>query len=150
MKANVSLPLFESTEMWDQVKHRSLFGIWSEISESKPEIEVYIVLNRASYSRLENEVEIENSTFGYTVMNDGGGADTFRLGGSFVNGEPVLHENFSLERREKMDVTVSNVRLSYLVKKGNLWLISLQSRKAQPTPLFATLAPINWCCSRFL
>ncbi len=55
---------------------------------------------------------------GYTLNNDGGGLGKFNVGGSFVNGEPVLDGEFELARRQKIDVRLSNLQVAYLVKYG--------------------------------
>ncbi len=124
--ANASLPLVHSVEEWNRVKHRSLFGIVSYADEDGDRVGVHIMLDLVAYEDLSDDVNIEKSEFGFIVMNDGREADEFHVSGSFVNGVAVPYtREFSVERRGRLDVTISNVKLSYLAKNGTTMLMAL-------------------------
>ncbi len=124
--ANVSLPLTHSVEEWNRVKHSSLFGIVSFADEDRNRVGVHIMLDLVVYESLSDDVDIEKSAFGFIVMNDGRKADEFQVSGSFVNGVPVPYtEEYSVERRGRLDVTISDVKLSYLAKSGTIMLMAL-------------------------
>lgn len=130
LMANASLPLVPSEEAWKQAN--SLFGILASAGEEH--ITVFMALDLEEYAAVSDKVEseffqdleLENSTLKFEVNNDGRETMGFRVSGAFVNAEPVVFtKEYSLERRQKVDVTLSDVRVAYLAKHGYVMLLDL-------------------------
>ena len=130
LMANVSLPLIHSEEAWKEVE--SLFGIIAVVGEEH--ITVSMALDLTEYAALSDrvrseffqELELESSTMEYVISNDSRETESFRIAGSFLNAEPVVFtEKFTLERRQKADVKLSDVRMAYLAKHGYVMLMDM-------------------------
>ena len=130
LMANASLPLVHSEEAWKELE--SLFGIIAIAGEE--EITVFMVLDLAEYTALSDrmeseffqELKIESSTLEYIISNDSREAESFLISGSFLNAEPVVFtKEFTLERRQKVDVRLSDVRIAYLAKHGYVTLMHI-------------------------
>ena len=132
LMANVSLPLFSSGEAWQEVK--SLFGIGALLSEGEEEISVFMALDLGEYAALSErvksefyqELELESSTIKFVINNDSRKTESFNVGGCFLNAEPVtFFKEFTLERRQRVDVKLSDVRVAYLAKHGSIMLMTM-------------------------
>ena len=122
LMANVSLPLVNSPEAWKEAE--SLFGIVLLAKEG--EISAYMALDRGKYAVLSERVksefyqdlELESSTIKYVINNDSQKTKSFTISDCFLNAEPVDSEEFSIERRQRVDVQLSDVKVASLVKNG--------------------------------
>ena len=130
LKANASLPLLHSEEAWKKVE--SLFGIIASAGEEN--ISVFMVLDLEGYEALRDRVqseffgdmELESSNLEYIISNDSRETESFQISGSFLNAEPVVFtKEFTLERRQKVDIRLSDVRVAYLAKHGYVALIDV-------------------------
>lgn len=130
--ANVQLPLVKGQEVWRQAG--SLFGIMTTSGDGH--IGVALVMNLKKYETLNEKIEdrfhqkLDLSTSKITVFlnNDERVATEYIAGGVFLNGQPVYeNENFTLERRHKVEIKLSNVRAAYLEKYGYVLSLILKS-----------------------
>ena len=122
LMANVSLPLVSHMDDWREAK--SLFGI--AVISFQEEIEVFMLLDQKEYAALSERVksefyqdlELESSTIKYVINNDSQKTERFTISDCFVNAEPVEANDFSIERRQRVDVQFSDVKVASLVKTG--------------------------------
>ena len=128
LMANVSLPLVNSNEAWQEVE--SLFGIVLLAKEG--EISAYMALDRGKYavlsermkSELYQELELESSTIKYVLNNDSRKTESFKISDCFLNAEPVAYyKEFTIEHRQRVDVKLSDVQVAYLAKQGAIRLM---------------------------
>ena len=129
LMANVSLPLIHSEEVWQEVK--SLFGVVAYLGEES--IMVVLRLDMTEYSALSErmksefyqELELESSTIKYVINNDSRETGIVNVDDDcFLNAEPVVFaQELTLERRQKADVKLSDVKVAYLAKYGYAMLM---------------------------
>ncbi len=123
--ADTQMPLFVSEEAWQN--STALFGIILFDRSNIEHVGVGIVLDTEKYDILTNRmkekfhqtVDLSNSRVTLVLNNDERNAVTFAVINVFVNSKPVLGEQeFKLNRRQKVDIVLSNVSTAFLAKKG--------------------------------
>ena len=123
--ADTQMLLFVSEDEWKQSD--ALFGIFLFDRPEPEHIGVGIVLNIYKYGILTNRmnekfhqtVDLSDSKITLVLNNDELNTVTFALKAAFVNSSPVLGEQeFKLDRRQKVDILLSDVATAFLAQKG--------------------------------
>ena len=77
-------------------------------------------------SEFYQDLELESSTIKYVINNDSQKTKSFTISHCFLNAEPVDNsEEFSIERRQRVDVQLSDVQVASLVKDGMTILMTM-------------------------
>ena len=123
--ADTQLPVFNSEKAWK--KADSLFGIVL-VAAVKPErIGVAIVLDTQKYDILTSRmkakfgqtVNLSTSKVTLVLNNDERQVVTFEVRGAFMNSEPVPGKReYTLARRHKANIRLSDVATAHLARKG--------------------------------
>ena len=123
--ADTQLPLFNSEDAWKQSD--SLFGLLLSEKAGSDWIDVVVMLNTRKYGILTGRmkdkfmqtVNLAASKVTLVFNNDERGAATFAVRDSFVNAKPAHGvREFTLERRHKANIRLSNVATAHLAQKG--------------------------------
>ena len=101
-----------------------MFGV---ISWKGPKGQVVsVAMNQSTYRTLNDRMDkefsqrlkIEKSKVTLVLHNDERNDLNFRTGATFVNGQPVSTASFTLRRRDKSTIELSNVHSALLAKTG--------------------------------
>ena len=123
--ADTQMPLFISEEKWK--KSAALFGVLLFDRADPEHVGVVIVLDIDKYGILTNRmnkefhqtIDLSESKITLVLNNDGRKAVAFALRGAFVDAAPILGEQeFTLKRRQKVNIVLSDVATAFLAKKG--------------------------------
>ena len=121
--SDTQIPILDSKEAWSQTD--SLFGLIARKYDDQ--IAVVVVMNLDKYgtltSRMKDKfhqtIDLGSSKISLVLNNDERGDISFGASDVFVNSEPVhLRETYSLQRRQRVEIRLSNVASAYLAKHG--------------------------------
>ena len=122
---DTQMPLFVSEDEW--IKSDELLGIILFDRPDPEHIGIGVVLNTDKYGILTNRmnekfhqtIDLSDSKVTLVLNNDERNSVTFAVIGAFVNSSPVLGEQeFKLNRRQKVDILLSDVATAFLAHKG--------------------------------
>ena len=125
LTADTQIPIFDSLDAWR--KADALFGILL-VDRPDPEhigvaitlnIEKYKVLTDRMNDKFHQTLDLAESKITLVVNNDERKAIAFAVRDAFVNSAPIHGESeFTVERRHKADIRLSNVVTAFLEQKG--------------------------------
>ena len=122
--SDTQIPILDSKEAWSQSD--SLFGLIA--SKNDDQIAVIVVMNLDKYGTLtarmkdkfHQTINLRSSKISLVLNNDERGDISFGASDVFVNSEPVhARERYSLQRRQRAEIRLSNVASAYLAKHGS-------------------------------
>ena len=128
---DIQVPLVTSKEEWNASD--SLFGVYLVQRDG---IGVAVFLNQEKFALLSErlrkqhhvKMNLADSNVTLVFNNDQREPAEFAAGGAFVNGEPVSGPTtFTVERRHRADIRLSNVDTAYLAKHGTVGGFVLKS-----------------------
>ncbi len=102
----------------------SLFGIAVEEYRGDLYMQVLLnqekfrTLNRRAADRYYQEIELDESTVKLNLNNDGSSPIRVFVDEAFVQGAPVLSRSFQVDRRGKLEISLSNVSVAHLGDNG--------------------------------
>ena len=120
---DTQMPIVASEEAWN--KSDALFGLLA--IKKDDHIAVNVVMNLDKYGTLTarmkdkfyQTIDLASSKFSLVVNNDERGDISFAASDVFVNSDPVHgSETYSLQRRHRAEIRLSNVASAYLAKHG--------------------------------
>ena len=123
--ADTQIPIVTSAERW--LEADALFGIMLLSRHDPDHIGVAIILDSRKYdvvtSRMKDKfhqtVDLADSRVTLILNNDERNAVTFAVRDVFVNSEPAYGEHeYTLERRHKANIRLSDVAKAYLAREG--------------------------------
>ena len=121
--ADTQMPIVASEEAWK--KSDSLFGLLT-IKEGE-NIGVAVVMNLDKYGTLtarmkdkfHQTIDLASSKISLVLNNDERGDVSFAAKNVFVNSDPVHgRETYTMQRRHRVEIRLSNVAAAYLAKHG--------------------------------
>ena len=121
--SDTQMPIVASEEAWNESD--SLFGLLA--LKIDDHIAVIVVMNLEKYGTLtarmkekfHQTIDLGSSKISLVLNNDERGDISFGASDVFVNSEPVhLRETYSLQRRQRVEIRLSNVASAYLAKHG--------------------------------
>ena len=121
--SDTQMPIVASEEAWNESD--SLFGLLA--LKNDDHIAVVVVMNLDKYgtltSRMKDKfhqtIDLGSSKISLVLNNDERGEISFGASDVFVNSEPVHgRETYSLQRRQRVEIRLSNVASAYLAKHG--------------------------------
>ena len=124
----IDIPIINSIKDWS-LKTSSTTALLTKFSKSDSSIYVVFALNKTKFENLNSAVQtkffdklnLDESTVSFIVRNDGRKNEVAVISGSFVDGKPVMFPtNFTLARRNKIDVTPSDVRRNSFSEGGKM------------------------------
>ncbi len=116
------------------IKKSSTTALLTKFSKSDSSIYVVFALNKTKFENLNSAVQtkffdklnLDESTVSFSVRNDGRKNEVAVISGSFVDGKPVMFPtNFTLARRNKIDVTPSDVRRNSFSEGGKMPVLQI-------------------------
>ncbi len=129
----IDIPIINSIKNWS-LKTSSTTALLTKFSKSDSSIYVVFALNKAKFENLNSAVQtkffdklnLDESTVSFSVRNDGRKNEVAVISGSFVDGKPVmLPTNFTLARRNKIDVTPSDVGRNSFSEDGMMPVLEI-------------------------
>ena len=122
LNAAIEVPFVAGWKAWESM--RTLFGVVSW--KGKQGTAISVAMNRDSYRTLNDRMDrkfhqklkIEKSKVTVIFHNDEKTDRDFRTGATFVDGQPVSSAVFSVRRRDKSTIELSNVHSALLAKTG--------------------------------
>ena len=129
----IDIPIINSIKDWS-LKTSSTTALLTKFSKSDSSIYVVFALNKAKFENLNSAVQtkffdklnLDESTVSFSVRNDGRKNEVAVISGSFVDGKPVMFPtNFTLARRNKIDVTPSDVRRNSFSEGGKMPVLQI-------------------------
>ena len=129
----IDIPIINSIKDWS-LKTSSTTALLTKFSKSDSSIYVVFALNKAKFENLNSAVQtkffdklnLDESTVSFSVRNDGRRNEVAVISGSFVDGKPVMFPtNFTLARRNKIDVTPSDVRRNSFSEGGKMPVLQI-------------------------
>ena len=129
----IDIPIINSIKDWS-LKTSSTTALLTKFSKSDSSIYVVFALNKTKYENLNSAVQtkffdklnLDESTVSFSVRNDGRKNEVAVISGSFVDGKPVMFPtNFTLARRNKIDVTPSDVRRNSFSEGGKMPVLEI-------------------------
>ena len=129
----IDIPIINSIKDWS-LKTSSTTALLTKFSKSDSSIYVVFALNKAKFENLNSAVQtkffdklnLDESTVSFSVRNDGRKNEVAVISGSFVDGKPVMFPtNFTLARRNKIDVTPSDVRRNSFSEGGKMPVLEI-------------------------
>ena len=109
-------------------------------SKHDSSIHVFFVLNQTKFENLNAAVQnkffdklsFDESTISFSVRYDGRKKEEIPISGSFVDGKPVIFPtNFSLVRRNKIDIQPSDVRRNSFSDDGGMPVFEITTSQSQ-------------------
>ena len=132
----IDIPIINSIKDWS-LKTSSTTALLTKFSKSDSSIYVVFALNKAKFENLNSAVQtkffdklnLDESTVSFSVRNDGRKNEVAVISGSFVDGKPVMFPtNFTLARRNKIDVTPSDVRRNSFSEGGKMPVLQIPTQ----------------------
>ena len=129
----IDIPIINSIKDWS-LKTSSTTALLTKFSKSDSSIYVVFALNKTKFENLNSAVQtkffdklnLDESTVSFSVRNDGRKNEVAVISGSFVDGKPVMFPtNFTLARRNKIDVTPSDVRRNSFSEDGMMPVLEI-------------------------
>ena len=129
----IDIPIINSIKNWS-LKTSSTTALLTKFSKSDSSIYVVFALNKTKFENLNSAVQtkffdklnLDESTVSFSVRNDGRKNEVAVISGSFVDGKPVMFPtNFTLARRNKIDVTPSDVRRNSFSEGGKMPVLQI-------------------------
>ena len=129
----IDIPIINSIKDWS-LKTSSTTALLTKFSKSDSSIYVVFALNKTKFENLNAAVQtkffdklnLDESTVSFSVRNDGRKNEVAVISGSFVDGKPVMFPtNFTLARRNKIDVTPSDVRRNSFSEDGMMPVLEI-------------------------
>ena len=129
----IDIPIINSIKDWS-LKTSSTTALLTKFSKSDSSIYVVFALNKTKFENLNSAVQtkffdklnLDESTVSFSVRNDGRKNQVAVISGSFVDGKPVMFPtNFTLARRNKIDVTPSDVRRNSFSEGGKMPVLQI-------------------------
>ena len=129
----IDIPIINSIKDWS-LKTSSTTALLTKFSKSDSSIYVVFALNKTKFENLNSAVQtkffdklnLDESTVSFSVRNDGRKNEVAVISGSFVDGKPVMFPtNFTLARRNKIDVTPSDVRRNSFSEGGKMPVLEI-------------------------
>ena len=129
----IDIPIINSIKDWS-LKTSSTTALLTKFSKSDSSIYVVFALNKTKFENLNSAVQtkffdklnLDESTVSFIVRNDGRKNEVAVISGSFVDGKPVMFPtNFTLARRNKIDVTPSDVRRNSFSEDGMMPVLEI-------------------------
>ena len=129
----IDIPIINSIKDWS-LKTSSTTALLTKFSKSDSSIYVVFALNKTKFENLNSAVQtkffdklnLDESTVSFSVRNDGRKNEVAVISGSFVDGKPVMFPtNFTLARRNKIDVTPSDVRRNSFSEGGKMPVLQI-------------------------
>ena len=129
----IDIPIINSIKDWS-LKTSSTTALLTKFSKSDSSIYVVFALNKAKFENLNSAVQtkffdklnLDESTVSFSVRNDGRKNEVAVISGSFVDGKPVMFPtNFTLARRNKIDVIPSDVRRNSFSEGGKMPVLEI-------------------------
>ena len=129
----IDIPIINSIKDWP-LKTSSTTALLTKFSKSDSSIYVVFALNKTKFENLNSAVQtkffdklnLDESTVSFSVRNDGRKNEVAVISGSFVDGKPVIFPtNFTLARRNKIDVTPSDVRRNSFSEGGKMPVLQI-------------------------
>ena len=133
--AEAQLPLVHSPEAWRQAN--SLFGVM--LAPAAQDIAMTLVMDLQKYGtlnqRMKDEfsqaIDLPASRLTMVLNNDEREPSEFLAQAVFIRDEPVIEARaFALQRRQKVDIRLSNVSAAYLEKHGSAPVLALKNVQA--------------------
>ena len=129
----IDIPIINSIKDWS-LKTSSTTALLTKFSKSDSSIYVVFALNKTKFENLNSAVQtkffdklnLDESIVSFSVRNDGRKNEVAVISGSFVDGKPVMFPtNFTLARRNKIDVTPSDVRRNSFSEGGKMPVLQI-------------------------
>ena len=129
----IDIPIINSIKDWS-LKTSSTTALLTKFSKSDSSIYVVFALNKTKFENLNAAVQtkffdklnLDESAVSFSVRNDGRKNEVAVISGSFVDGKPVMFPtNFTLARRNKIDVTPSDVRRNSFSEDGMMPVLEI-------------------------
>ena len=129
----IDIPIINSIKDWS-LKTSSTTALLTKFSKSDSSIYVVFALNKTKFENLNAAVQtkffdklnLDESTVSFSVRNDSRKNEVAVISGSFVDGKPVMFPtNFTLARRNKIDVTPSDVRRNSFSEDGMMPVLEI-------------------------
>ena len=129
----IDIPIINSIKDWS-LKTSSTTALLTKFSKADSSIYVVFALNKAKFENLNSAVQtkffdklnLDESAVSFSVRNDGRKNEVAVISGSFVDGKPVMFPtNFTLARRNKIDVTQSDVRRNSFSEGGKMPVLQI-------------------------
>ena len=129
----IDIPIINSIKDWS-LKTSSTTALLTKFSKSDSSIYVVFALNKTKFENLNSAVQtkffdklnLDESTVSFSVRNDGRKNEVAVISGSFVDGKPVMFPtSFTLARRNKIDVTPSDVRRNSFSEDGMMPVLEI-------------------------
>ena len=129
----IDIPIINSIKDWS-LKTSSTTALLTKFSKSDSSIYVVFALNKTKFENLNSAVQtkffdklnLDESIVSFSVRNDGRKNEVAVISGSFVDGKPVMFDtNFTLARRNKIDVTPSDVRRNSFSEDGMMPVLEI-------------------------
>ena len=129
----IDIPIINSIKNWS-LKTSSTTALLTKFSKSDSSIYVVFALNKTKFENLNSAVQtkffdklnLDESAVSFSVRNDGRKNEVAVISGSFVDGKPVMFPtNFTLARRNKIDVTPSDVRRNSFSEGGKMPVLQI-------------------------
>ena len=129
----IDIPIINSIKDWS-LKTSSTTALLTKFSKSDSSIYVVFALNKTKFENLNSAVQtkffdklnLDESIVSFSVRNDGRKNEVAVISGSFVDGKPVMFPtNFTLGRRNKIDVTPSDVRRNSFSEEGQMPVLEI-------------------------
>lgn len=122
----------EDTEKEDEEADKSL--IYFTCDEDEKYINIYLNFEKDKYNQLnytvkENtyqDIELKDFNISIEVQNDQNEPCVLIINFSYVNNEPVLYnKSFTIEKREKLDIDITNIFKDYTFQNGKECIIKI-------------------------
>ena len=129
----IDIPIINSIKDWS-LKTSSTTALLTKFSKSDSSIYVVFALNKTKFENLNSAVQtkffdklnLDESTVSFCVRNDGRKNEVAVISGALVDGKPVMFPtNFTLARRNKIDVTPSDVRRNSFSDDGMMPVLEI-------------------------
>ena len=129
----IDIPIINSIKDWS-LKTSSTTALLTKFLKSDSSIYVVFALNKTKFENLNSAVQtkffdklnLDESNVSFSVRNDGRKNEVAVISGSFVDGKPVMFPtNFTLARRNKIDVTPSDVRRNSFSEGGKMPVLQI-------------------------
>ena len=129
----IDIPIINSINDWS-LKTSSTTALLTKFS--KPDSSIYVVfalnktkfenLNAAVQTKFFDKLNLDESAVSFSVRNDGRKNEVAVISGSFVDGKPIMFDTkFTLARRNKIDVTPSDVRRNSFSEDGMMPVLEI-------------------------
>ena len=133
--AEAQLPFVHSAEAWTQAN--SLFGVLTTASAQDiavtlvMDLQKYGTLNQRMKDEFSQAIDLLASRLTMVLNNDERETGEFLTQAVFLNETPVIKaEAFTLQRRQKAEIRLSNVSAAYLEKHGSAPILALKNVQA--------------------